>query len=279
MLLEDYKTFCSVEDLNAAIYTHLCNHWDDLTDTDRKTIKILARYAVKFPGAAHLKAATMGDLIGKSEKTARRVLNKLQQLGIIRKIGTIRPKSKGTGANVIQILQPADHPESQHVQAGVDDMSRRSDSNSTHQTSADDGSGRKESSIHKASKKSTIDTQKQTDPDDNAALSNAIPGELFAAMRPYFGAQELYKKIGILWRSKAAAGGSDVFIEDHVQHYADAFRYAILMLKQRKIRNLDGYLFAAWRNTTTWIRRKTAAATGSVNPFFYDWLNEDKSDL
>jgi hypothetical protein len=60
MLLEEYKSFDTVADLNAAIYAHLCGQWDDLTDTDRITLKILARYAVKYPGAAHLKAATLG---------------------------------------------------------------------------------------------------------------------------------------------------------------------------------------------------------------------------
>ncbi|WP_226619739.1 helix-turn-helix domain-containing protein [Cytobacillus firmus] len=270
MLLEEYKSFDTVADLNAAIHAHLCGHWDDLTDTDRKTLKILARYAVKYPGAAHLKAATLGDLIGKSEKTARRVLNKLQSLGILRKITTIRPKSKGTGANILQILQPqaSQDPSDLSIdQAEADNMSKRSESASQRQTTSEVKFAPVQSSINKSIKKHF----KETDPDAKAALRNAIPGELYQAMRPYFSVTELYDKIGILWRSKAAAGGSSVLVEDHASAYADSFRYAVLMFKQGKIHNLSGYLFAAWKGVTERIKRKMAIES---NPMFYDWLNE-----
>ena len=39
--------------------------------------------AVKYPGVAHLKAATIAKAIGISEKTVRRALNRLQSLVII----------------------------------------------------------------------------------------------------------------------------------------------------------------------------------------------------
>lgn len=237
MLLEEYKSFDTVADLNAAIYAHLCYHWDDLTDTDRKTLKVLARYAVKYPGAAHLKAVTLGDLIGKSEKTARRVLNKLQSLGILRKITTIRPKSKGTGANIIQIQEPKasqDSSDPSNDQAEADNMSKRSESASQRQATSEGESAPVQPSINKSIKKHF----KETDPDESAALRKVIPADLYQAMRPYFSAEELFETIGILWRSKSAAGGSSILVEDHASAYSDSFRYAVLMFKQRKVHNL-----------------------------------------
>ncbi|MDI3412503.1 helix-turn-helix domain-containing protein [Bacillus sonorensis] len=64
----------------------------------------MARYAVKFAGAAHLKAETLADLIGKSVKTARRVVNKLASLSIVQKVATTRKINGGKGANIIVIL-------------------------------------------------------------------------------------------------------------------------------------------------------------------------------
>ncbi|MDT0161856.1 helix-turn-helix domain-containing protein [Bacillus sp. AG4(2022)] len=274
LLLEEYKSFNTVADLNAAIYAHLCDHWNDMTDTDRNTLKILARYSVKYPGAAHLKAATLGVLIGKSEKTARRILNKLQSLGILRKITTIRPKSKGTGANIIQIQQPKasqDAPDLSSDQAEAYNMPKRSESASQRQATSERDFAPVQSSLYKSIKNHF----KETDPDANAALRNTIPEELYAAMCPYFSAEELFQTIGILWRSKSAAGGSSILVEDHASAYADSFRYAVLMFKQRKIRNLSGYLFSAWKGVTERIQRKIAAVQRPDHPVFRDWLNDE----
>jgi predicted transcriptional regulator len=102
--LGEYKTFNNVESLNQAIYDHICAHYYDLNETDRKILKTLGRYAVKYLGVAHLKVITIAKTIGKSEKTVRRSLNKLQKLGIIRKVATTRKVLGGYGANIYVIL-------------------------------------------------------------------------------------------------------------------------------------------------------------------------------
>ncbi|AZV45193.1 helix-turn-helix domain-containing protein [Peribacillus asahii] len=102
--LSQYQTFENKQQLNESIYQHIKRNSYELNDTDRATLKAIARYAVKFAGAVHLKAATIAELIGKSEKTARRVLAKLANLGIVRKVPTTRKVNGGKGANIIQIL-------------------------------------------------------------------------------------------------------------------------------------------------------------------------------
>jgi predicted transcriptional regulator len=102
--LSEFKTFNDIESLNKAIYDHICAHYYNLNETDRKILKTLGRYAVKYLGAAHLKVVTIAETIGKSEKTVRRSLNKLQKLGIIRKVVTTRKVLGGYGANIYVIL-------------------------------------------------------------------------------------------------------------------------------------------------------------------------------
>lgn len=104
--LADHQTFDSTAELNTAVYEHIKTQYIRIkrNGPDRLTLKTIARYAVKFAGAAHLKAETLADLIGKSIKTARRAVNKLASLSIIQKVATTRKINGGHGANIIVIL-------------------------------------------------------------------------------------------------------------------------------------------------------------------------------
>lgn len=105
--LSQHQSFQSVAALNEALYRHTCDHYFAMNETDRSVLKMLGRYAVKYVGVAHLKAATIAEAIGKSEKTVRRALCKLQGLGVIAKVKTLRQVSGGYGAN-LYVIQPPD---------------------------------------------------------------------------------------------------------------------------------------------------------------------------
>ncbi|MDR4936028.1 helix-turn-helix domain-containing protein [Rossellomorea marisflavi] len=105
--LSQHQSFQSVASLNEALYRHTCDHYFAMNETDRSVLKMLGRYAVKYVGVAHLKAATIAQSIGKSEKTVRRALSKLQGLGVIAKVKTLRQVSGGYGAN-LYVIQPPD---------------------------------------------------------------------------------------------------------------------------------------------------------------------------
>lgn len=102
--LSEYQTFQSKNELNEAVSDHLSAHRYELNETVRNVLTVIARYSVKFPGVAHLKAATVANIIGKSEKTVRRSINVLVKLGVVKKVATIRKVSGGKGANILQIL-------------------------------------------------------------------------------------------------------------------------------------------------------------------------------
>lgn len=98
--LSEYQTFDSKQQLNQAVADHLSAHRFELNDTARNVLTVISRYAVKFPGVAHLKAATIAQALGLCEKTVRRAVNKLAALGIVRKVATTRKVSGGQGANI-----------------------------------------------------------------------------------------------------------------------------------------------------------------------------------
>jgi predicted transcriptional regulator len=104
--LSENQSFQSVSALNEALYRHTCDHYYEMSDTDRSVLKLIGRFAVKYRGAAHLKASTIAEAIGKSEKTARRSLGKLQTLGILVKVSTMRKVAGGYGANIYLVQSP-----------------------------------------------------------------------------------------------------------------------------------------------------------------------------
>ncbi|MFW2107734.1 helix-turn-helix domain-containing protein [Bacillus spizizenii] len=97
-------SFRSVDELNGAIRTHIYRNKSDLTPAAIEVLKVLSRHAVKTPGVAYLKLATIAELIGKHRVTVIRSIKRLINLGIIRKEIKYRPVTGGNGANMYVIL-------------------------------------------------------------------------------------------------------------------------------------------------------------------------------
>lgn len=102
--LENYQTFTSKTKLNDAIALHLTAHGNALNQTERIILTTLSRYAVKYPGVAHLKNSTIAQTVEKSERTVRRALAKLERLQIIERRSFYREKTGGYGANLYIFL-------------------------------------------------------------------------------------------------------------------------------------------------------------------------------
>ena len=101
-VLHDYQTFNSMEEMNQEIKQHL--KMKTVAENDRALFQLISQYAVKFPGATHLRVAMLAQELGCSDKTVRRMLNRLVEHKMIEKIMTIRKERGGTGANILVIL-------------------------------------------------------------------------------------------------------------------------------------------------------------------------------
>ncbi|MEL7734279.1 helix-turn-helix domain-containing protein [Bacillus velezensis] len=242
--LAEHQTFDSTAALNVAVYEHIKRNTYDLNDTDRQALKKIARYAVKFSGAAHLKAETLADLIGKSVKTARRALNKLATLGIVKKIATTRKINGGKGANIIVILP-------------VDDQSTMSNRGQaekpTETTSEAPKTENEPSDSIKRSKNqnNVLDTAHVP----AEALKGALPDEIFNAMSRYFDAEDIYKYYGILLRAKASVDRT-IRLEEHAAPFVEAWHATILKAKTHEIRRFDDYLYAGFRKAAWTVKAR-----------------------
>ena len=101
--LATYKTFESVVDMDTAVEEHIATHYYDLTDSERAIVFKLASHSLNYPGACHMKAATIAAALEISTKTVYRAISKLESLGIIKRQKTTKVKG-GCGANIYIIL-------------------------------------------------------------------------------------------------------------------------------------------------------------------------------
>ncbi|AUG37115.1 helix-turn-helix domain-containing protein [Bacillus velezensis] len=242
--LAEHQTFDSTAALNSAVYEHIKRNTYDLNDTDRQALKKIARYAVKFSGAAHLKAETLAELIGKSVKTARRALNKLATLGIVKKIATTRKINGGKGANIIVIL-PVDDQST---------MSNRGQAEKPTETTAEAPKTENEPSDSiKRSKNQNNVLDTATVPAE--ALKGALPDEIFTAMSRYFDAEDIYKYYGILLRAKASVDRT-IRLEEHAAPFVEAWHATIMKAKSHEIRRFDDYLYAGFRKAAWTVKAR-----------------------
>ncbi|GKV69870.1 hypothetical protein NCCP2716_23680 [Sporosarcina sp. NCCP-2716] len=101
--LAAYKTFESVAEMDKSVEDHISAHYYDLTDSERAVVFTIASRSLMYPGASHLKAATIAETLEISTKTVYRSIKRLAELGIIEKVpGT---KLNGIkGASIYKIL-------------------------------------------------------------------------------------------------------------------------------------------------------------------------------
>lgn len=266
--LSEHQTFASTKSLNNAIYTHIKRNSFELNDTVITTLKMVARYAVKFAGVAHLKASTIANLIGKSEKTARRAIAKLDELGIVKKVSTLRRINGGKGANII-VIQPIPDMKENTVICTNDQStltSRGVSGKSTVTTVKQGYSGNEPSySINHFKYINVLDTAIRAN-----ALKAVIPSQVYNELEPFFNADEIYKYYGVLLRAKRRINRS-LIIEDCPSPFVDAITSVLYKIKNGKIRNLENYFYSAFLSATSEASRLLALEDKPDSVLFYDW--------
>lgn len=264
--LNHYATFENTAQLNRATYLHIRNNTHLLNETDRSTLKILARYAVKYAGAAHLKADTLAQLIGKSTKTARRVVAKLERLNIVKKYGTIRKVNGGKGANII-VIQPAEEVISKiNVQSTL--SSRAVGAEPTESKANERKSASEPSNSIKLLKRTLTDTPSSP----VSALRSALPPAIYNVMSPFFNAEDLYRNYGLLLKAKRKIA-PDTLIENDADPYIDAFNAVMFKAKRGLIRNLERYLYVAFEKAAAEVTRRASRTDNDEKALIhYDWL-------
>ena len=255
--LIEYQTFESKHQLNEAISEHLTANKYELNETDRDVLLAISRHAVKFPGAAHLKAATLAGIIGKSTITVRRSINKLVNLNVIEKRSFTRKVSGGFGANLLIVLPFGDNSQ----------MITRQDAEKPVESTDEPSENESEPfNSFNLNQEHVLDTDLPKN-----ALKNALPERLFNTISPHFNIDELYEIIGILFRSKASID-RNITLEGNEELYIESFNAAKYAYKRGKVKKFKSYLYSAWQTVTSQIKRKTVR--GGMVDLFAELISE-----
>lgn len=104
----ELSQFKNKKEMNEAVSRSRTYYKDVLNPTQEMIIDVLSAYSVKIPGVSTLKHETIQEVMVErgrnvSKQTVRRVLRRLNELGIITTHRTIRPRSGGSGANMYVI--------------------------------------------------------------------------------------------------------------------------------------------------------------------------------
>ncbi|GGJ49695.1 helix-turn-helix domain-containing protein [Virgibacillus salexigens] len=217
------QTFADKNDMDAAIKQHLGQHGADLPDTAVEILRLLSRHAVKYPGVAFLKHATIAKHTGKSRMTVIRNIKRLVSVGIIEKVSFMRSVNGGKGAN-LYVIQPNVTSSMLHREDSIE-----------------------QATIKPSEDKSEIEPRsllsENTYALESARNRNNIPTPLYNALSPFFQGAELRKYVGIVFRAKSAK----TRLETHTAAFTACLIDCIRRYKLGEIRNLDGYIYASIR--------------------------------
>lgn len=236
--LADYQTFTTKHELNDAISAHFdrCNF--DLNETDRDIFLMLSRYAVKYPGAAHLKVETIANAIKKSARTIQRSLRKLERLNIIEARPFMRKVAGGFGARIYVVLPPS----------VASDVSPRAEVVKPTDSKPEVGeAGSEPITLSSNNPTHTVDTKR--------GLRDKMPGFIYDTLSPYLNTDDLFTAYGTLLRGKASVDRTIVF-EANEGLFTDAILSVIHAYKRGNVRSLFAVMYTAAKDTAAQIYRK-----------------------
>lgn len=223
MQLREYETFKTVK----AMDSFICEALEafELSETERKLLWLLAGHSCKFVGVSWLKVASMAKTLEVSSKTVQRALKHLKELGIIKRVRTIRPVSGGFGAS-LTIICP--------IELSYREMAQELDS-----STVEERNQKKETFLFKAFKKDLKDIRQHGEI-DFSYLVQFVPKEFIESVRPFVTPQEAFSLWGkVHVASKRYAPSVVNIIEPAIR----AFKASVLAYKSKRIKNSFGAYF------------------------------------
>ncbi|MFJ7935262.1 hypothetical protein [Sporosarcina sp. NPDC096371] len=227
--LTDYAYFTNKDDMDEAAKLHISAHWNCMNNTDRAVLDMIRRYSVKY-GAAHLKHNTMEKALAKSNATIRRIIRKLEQLGIIKRIHFIRPVMSGLGAN-IYVISPFNE---------QGEMDSRDDARKPEYNEAQPSNSETEPLFSKSITTKDLNITSPTE-----QFPTTLYGRMKSLLSSTLGENALARKIFGVYRQQSSQMLKFNIYEDKGELFEQlalqALQIAVQATKQKSVRNLPGY--------------------------------------
>lgn len=248
MKLREYETFKTVKEMDSFISEAL--EALELSETERKLLWLLAGHSCKFIGVSWLKVASMAKSLEVSSKTIQRALNHLKELGIIKRVRTVRPVSGGFGAS-LTIICP--------IELSYREMAQELDSSTVAEQEK-----RKETFLFKAFKKDLKHLRHQGEI-DFSYLVQFVPKEFIESVRPFISAQEAFS----LWvKVHVASKRYAPSVANVIDPAINAFKTSVLAYKSNRIKKSFGAYFWGTLQSVLSVEQRKKNASNMLN-----WLD------
>ena len=227
--LRELETFSSVEEMDNFISKAL--EYFDLCELDRRLLRLLAGHSCKFIGVSWLKVESMANALGVSYKTVQRALKRLKELGIIKRIRTLRPTRGGFGAS-ITIICPIE-------------LTYREEATKEAPEGTQEASTRKETFSFKTYSEDIKYTQdikyiRQQAELDYSYLTEFVPEEFIQVVKPFVRPEEAYS----LWgKVQVASRRFAPLVENLLEPAIRAFKASVWAYKTRRVKKTFGAYF------------------------------------
>lgn len=228
--LVEYQTFGSVSEMDVHVQQHASVNYSEMNDTDGDVLSLIARYACKYPGVAHLKVETIARSLEKSDATVRRSIRKLERLLVIEKVPFIRRVAKGYGANILRILPFDDK----------SPVTTRPASENLTPASVDPGEAEKETLLSNNPLQDTYDTEEGI----KKGLATKLPKRIGRILGSYFDMDTMYEIYGVMLRAKARINRKISF-EEYEDEYVDSILSVMNAYKRGQVENLHAVIYTA----------------------------------
>lgn len=220
--LRQYETFSSVDQMDEHISKVLAHF--ELSKNERELLWLLSGHSVKFVGVSFLKLDSMAKALEVSKKTIQRALKSLSDLGIIKRIRTIRPVRGGFGAS-LTLICPVE-------------LTTREEATEPTPERPQEQSGSKETFSFKAFSKDIKYIRQQEI--DYSFLTEFVPSEFIRVVKPFVSPEEAYS----LWgKAQVCAKRYAPAVMDIIEPAVRAFKASVTAYKFNRIQKSFGAYF------------------------------------
>ncbi|MED1441905.1 helix-turn-helix domain-containing protein [Aeribacillus composti] len=271
-LVKKYQSFESVEEMDKHVRAFLYHNKSKLSESTVNVLKTLYTHSVKIIGVSFAKYDYIAEKANISRRTVIRAMNKLEEMGIIKRIPTSRPNGK-RGVNIIVIQKidltipsedmPNNNMSPQLVTADVTTENKKNQDNSVMKNN------NKRKNVQTDNQQETIESINNKELDATFVPSN-VPKSFVDTVKPFFNSAKqiynLFQRVQIAYEKCKFDRPLDELIDIAVE----SFKATIFAKKMEKIKKtFEGYFYTVlYSNFVVEKRREN-------RHLLYDFLNDE----
>lgn len=245
-LVKKYQSFESVEEMNKHVRAFLYHNKSKLSESTVNVLKTLYTHSVKVIGVSFAKYDYIAEKANISCRTVIRAMNKLEEMGIIKRIPTSRPNGK-RGVNIIVIQKidltipsedmPNNNMSPQLVTADVTTENKKNQDHSVMRNT-------KRTNVKLDNQQETIESINNKELDATFVPSN-VPRSFVDTVKPFFNSAKqiynLFQRVQIAYEKCKL----DRPIDELVDVAINSFKQTVFAKKMNRIKKtFEGYFYS-----------------------------------